>query len=253
MELSLQNKIIVISGCNGGIGEALCLEFLKENSKVAGLYRGDLSKLDHLFNSMKDQNIQSENFLPVNMDINSTDSINAGLKIVTEKWEKVDVLVNNAGWTIEKPFMAIEDDELDLIYASNFSSLAKLSRAVLKIMLAKKSGNIINISSTVADHYGRGVAVYAAMKAAVNRLTEVMALEMGKKNIRVNAICPGVVETNMSNGLQERHAEFLKEQTPLRRYATPEEVAKCALFLASDKTASFITGHKLFIDGGIGL
>lgn len=253
MELSLQNKIVVISGCNGGIGEALCLEFLKEKSKVVGLFRGSIGKLDQIFQLIEENKIPKDNFMPVNMDINSSESIQNGLQLIVEKWEHIDVLINNAGWTVEKPFMALEDEELDLIYESNFSSLAKLSRAVLKLMLAERSGNIINISSTVADHYGRGVAVYAAMKSAVNRLTEVMALEMGKKNIRVNSICPGVVETRMSNGLQDRHSQLLKEKTPLQRYATPEEVAKCALFLASDKTAAFITGNKLFIDGGIGL
>jgi 3-oxoacyl-[acyl-carrier protein] reductase len=120
-------------------------------------------------------------------------------------------------------------------------------------MLARKKGNIVNISSTVADNHGRGVAVYSAMKSAVNRLTEVMAIEMGKKNIRVNSICPGVVETKMSNGLQDRHSKLLLEKTPLQRFATPEEIAKSALFLASDSVAAFITGHKLFVDGGIGL
>lgn len=253
MDLALKDKVVVISGCNGGIGEALCQAFMEEGARVVGLYRGDQSKVSHLYEFVKTLKLNEDNFHTVQMDIDDTSSIDSGFKSILEKWGHIDVLVNNAGWTVEKPFLSLEDEEMDLIYSSNLSSLMKLSRAALKIMLSKKSGNIVNISSTVADNHGRGVAVYAAMKSAVNRLTEVLALEMGKKKIRVNSICPGVVETRMSNGLQDRHEKLLLEKTPLQRYATPEEVAKCALFLASDKTAGFITGNKLFIDGGIGL
>jgi 3-oxoacyl-[acyl-carrier protein] reductase len=253
MDLALKEKVVVISGCNGGIGEALCKAFLEEGAKVAGLYRGDKSKVQHLYDLVKTHKLKAENFITVSMDIDATSSIETGFKTITDQWGHIDVLVNNAGWTVEKPFLSLEDDEIEMIYSSNLSSLMKLSRAALKIMLARKSGNIVNISSTVAEHHGRGVAVYSAMKSAVNRLTEVLAVEMGKKKIRVNSVCPGVVETRMSNGLQDRHAKLLLEKTPLQRYATPEEVAKSVLFLASEESAAFITGHNLFIDGGIGL
>lgn len=253
MDLALKNKVVVVTGCNGGIGTAVTQAFLSEGALVVGVYRQSLSKLDEIFAWIKEQKIPEEHFLAVEMDINSTLSITQGISTVLEKWKRIDVLVNNAGATIETPFLALEDDDLESIYQSNFSSLAKLSREVGKLMMRQKAGNIVNVSSTVSDRFGRGVAAYASMKAAVNRLTEVMALELGKKNVRVNSVCPGVVETRMSNALQDRHAKMLLEQTPLRRFATPDEVAKSILFLASDVTASFITGSKIFVDGGIRL
>lgn len=253
MDLALQNKVVIITGCNGGIGSAITQAFLKEGALVVGAYRQPLSKLDELFAWIKSNQVFEQNFFPLEVDINSTVSIQKGLEEILNKWKRIDILVNNAGATVETPFLALEDEDLDSIYASNFSSLAKLSREVGKIMMRQKGGNIVNVSSTVSDRYGRGVAAYASMKAAVNRLTEVMALELGKKNIRVNAVCPGVVQTKMSNALQDRHSQMLLDQTPLKRFATPEEVSKSILFLASDKTASFITGTKIFVDGGIRL
>jgi len=253
LDLQLKNKIVVVTGCNGGIGSAIVQSFLKEGALVVGVYRNSLSKLDELFNWINLAEIPLNNFIPIEMDIDSTPSIQQGLGVVLKKWNRIDVLINNAGATIETPFLALEDNDIDIIYSSNFSSLAKLSREVGKIMLRQKNGNIVNISSAVSDRFGRGVSVYASMKAAVNRLTEVMALELGKKNIRVNAVCPGVVETPMSNALQDRHSVILLNNTPLRRFATPSEIAMSVLFLASDVTASFITGTQIFVDGGIRL
>ncbi|HLE09772.1 MAG: hypothetical protein A2504_11355 [Bdellovibrionales bacterium RIFOXYD12_FULL_39_22] len=253
MDLALQNKIVAITGCNGGIGVAATISFLKEGAKVVGLYRESISKLSEIFTRISELGLNEKHFMPIEVDINSTTSIQEAIKKIIAEWGQIDVLVNNAGATLETPFLALNDDDFESIYVSNFSSLAKVSREVGKIMMRQKFGNIINVSSLVSERFGRGVSVYAAMKAAVNRLTEVMALEMGKKNIRVNAVCPGVVETSMSNALQERHGQMLIEQTPLRRFASPEEVAHSILFLSSEATASFITGSKLFIDGGIRL
>lgn len=250
--MEFDQQVVIITGANGGIGQALCQSFLLQGAFVVPFYRKDLSKLDCLFEWLKNQEIHKERLFPVEVEITQTDSVKAAIKTVYDKYSRIDVLVNNAGKAYEIPFLANTDLEIEDVIESNFISMTKLSREVLKYMMPQKSGNIVNISSTVGDRFGRGVAVYAAMKSAVNRLSEVLAIEMGKKGIRVNTVSPGVVETTMSTGLTDRHEKFLLDSTPLRRYAKPQDIADAVTFLASSK-ASFVTGTNLFVDGGIRL
>ncbi|MBT4791234.1 MAG: SDR family oxidoreductase, partial [Halobacteriovoraceae bacterium] len=199
------------------------------------------------------ENISTEMYYPWEIDMSSSQNIDLTILDIIKKFNQIDVLVNNAGTTVEKPFLSLEDDELDMIYNANMLSLAKISRRVLKEMLIAKSGNIVNVSSIVSKRWGRGVSFYASMKAGVNRLTQVLALEMGKKNIRINAVCPGVIETKLSGALQVRHNKSLLKETPLKRFGTPSDVSNAIMFLASDAVSSFTTGVTLDIDGGIGL
>ena len=172
---------------------------------------------------------------------------------VLESLDHIDILVNNAGWTVEKPFLILTDEEWDRIFSINLTSVARLSRLVMKGMLEQKKGAIVNISSTVANCFGRGVSAYASAKAAINRLTEVLALEMGKKGLRVNTVCPGVIDTPMSEWMIHRLDKQIQERTPLHRVGTVDEVAAAVLFLASETTASFITGQHIYVNGGVNI
>lgn len=253
MELELQDKVVIVTGSTGAIGLEICQGFLREGSVVVPFYRGPLEKLDALFEWMAGNRIKKSRVFPVCVDLESTGSLHQGVDAVIGEFKRIDVLVNNAGWTIEKPFLAITDEEWDAMISINLTAVARLSRLVIKNMMERKKGSVVNISSTVADMYGRGVAAYASAKAAVNRLTEILALEMGKKGIRVNTVCPGVIQTPMSEPLVHRLGRHIHERTPMRRIGEISEVVPAVLFLASETAASFITGQHLYVNGGVNL
>jgi len=253
MDLQLKDKVVIVTGSTGAIGLEICLGFLKEGAIVVPFYRKPLSKLDVLFEWALKNKIKKNKIFPVCVDLESSDSLKQGVDEVTRKFKGIDILINNAGWTVEKPFLAITDEEWDSMISINLTSVAKLSRLVIKNMLERKKGSIVNISSTVADMYGRGVAAYAAAKAAVNRLTEILALEMGKKGIRVNTVCPGVIQTPMSEALVNRLSKHIFDRTPMQRIGEISEVIPAILFLASESTASFITGQHFYVNGGVNL
>lgn len=253
MDLKLKDKVVIITGSNGAIGADICQGFLKEGAIVIPFYRDQISKLDFLYDWLSENKIKKNKIYPICVDLESTDSLKNAVNETIQKFNYIDILVNNAGWTVEKPFLAITDDEWDQIISINLTSVAKLSRIVMKNMLERKKGNIVNISSTVANTFGRGVSVYSAAKAAVNRLTEVLALEMGKKGLRVNTVCPGVINTPMTESMVYRLSKHIRERTPMQRIGEVCEVTPAVLFLASEVTASFITGQHIYINGGVNL
>jgi 3-oxoacyl-[acyl-carrier protein] reductase len=253
MDLQLQNKVVIVTGATGAIGTGICQAFLKEDALVIPFYRGQISKLELLYQWMKENDIGTEKVFPVEVDLESVDSMRSGVDSVLESFDRIDILINNAGWTLEKPFLILTDEEWDRMISINLTSVARLSRLVMKGMLERKQGAIVNISSTVASAFGRGVSAYASAKAAVNRLTEVLALEMGKKGLRVNTVCPGVIDTPMSEGMIHRLDQHIRERTPMRRIGTVDEVAPAVLFLASEATASFITGQHIYVNGGVNI
>jgi len=253
MDLKLQNKVVIVTGANGAIGSGICRAFLKEDALVIPFYRGQISKLNFLYEWLKENHLATEKIFPVEVDLESNDSLKRAIDSVLESFDHIDILVNNAGWTVEKPFLVITDEEWDRMISINLTSVARLSRLVMKVMLERKQGAIVNISSTVANSFGRGVSAYASAKAAVNRLTEVLALEMGKKGLRVNTVCPGVIDSPMSEWMIHRLDQHIRERTPLRRIGTVDEVAPAVLFLASEATASFITGQHIYVNGGVNI
>jgi 3-oxoacyl-[acyl-carrier protein] reductase len=252
MKLGLENKIVIITGANGGIGSSIAQAFLEENSRVILFYRGKLEKLKPLLEWAK-ENQHEHKVFPFEVDLSNSENIKKVVNEVIEKFERIDVLVNNAGSTVEKPFLSISDEEWNEIVGINLTSIFKLSKEVVKHMLGQKKGAVVNISSVVGERFGRGVSAYAACKAGVNRITECLAQEMGKKGIRVNSVCPGIIETKMSQAMTFTLSKYLDDLIPMKRLGRPDEVAKAVLFLASDEAASYINGHNLFVDGGISL
>ena len=145
----------------------------------------------------------------------------------------------------------LEEDKWDKEINTNLNVTARILRVALKYMFRAKKGAIVNISSLMGHRFGRCVVAYSVAKAGLNRLTETLAQEIGHKNIRINSVCPGLIDTRMTKDVKERLGKLINEFTPLRRIGQAEEVANAVLFLASDTCSSFITGHKLNIDGGL--
>lgn len=253
MNLELKNKIVLISGVTGGIGEAICQAFLEEGAITIPLFRGKIERLDSLFQWMETQRIPKSRCVPENYDLKKKEGVKTLVKDIINKHRRIDILINCAGKSVEKPFLLHENEDFEEMLGINLIALAILSREVLRPMMKQRSGNIINISSLLSHRFGRGVSAYAAAKAGVDRLTESLAAEMGKKGIRVNSICPGVIKTKMSDALTFNLGDQILDRTPMMRYGAPKDIAQASLFLASDKMASFITGQRIVVDGGISL
>jgi len=252
MNLDLDGRICVVTGASGGIGTAISRKLLGERATVVPFYRGDAARMEALTAWCAEHDVAPERCHMVCADLTDAAAMEQAVAGVIERFGRVDVLVNNAGVTLEAPFLAHQEENWDKLIAVNLTAMRRFTELVLKEMLHHKYGSVVNVSSVVGARRGRGVAGYASLKAAMNRLTEVLAIEMGRKHIRVNAVAPGVIDTPMSRDIRRQHAEQLLESVPLRRYGTPEEVANAVAFLASD-VSSYITGHVLTVDGGISL
>lgn len=252
MDLKLKDKVVILTGGTGGIGSAIALDFLLEGAKLILFYRNEAKK-DKLLVELA-QHVEVKDCVEsIKINILDKDAINDTVKSLRLKYGRIDVLINCAGLAHERPFMLLSDEEVDDMIDLNLKSPLWLTRAVLKPMIKQKSGNIINISSLSTHAFGRGITVYAAAKAALERFTQTLAQEVGKKNIRVNVVCPGVIETDMSNNIRSILSDVILMSTSLQKYGLPHEVSKACLFLASDEMSSFVNGHVLKVDGGFNL
>ena len=252
MDLELAGKIILVTGANGGIGSSICKAFLQQGSKVIALYRGEPEKIAFLHEWASDNDC-GDNLETFSTDITNASAVEEILQQIMQKYSHVDVLVNNAGNLVERPFLITGDSDWEGLLDVHLKGNIVLTRAVAKQMLMANRGNVINITSVVGSAWGRGVSAYASIKSAINRLTQILAVELGKKGIRVNAVAPGLIDTSMSKVLQARAEDVLAERILLNRLGTPDDVARAVLFLASDVFSSYVTGHILTVDGGVSL
>ena len=250
MNLNLKNKHILISGATGEIGSQICLDFALEGAIVLPLYRNK-EKRDKLVHWLLDKGISKDKILPFKVDLTDNKSIKTVVSEIIKAHKTIDVLVNCAGYAVEMPFLMLDEKQINTQIQINYTAPMLLMKAVLKPMFLNKGGSIINISSATANTFGRGVSVYGSAKAGLDRFTKIIAQEVGRKNIRVNSVSPGIIDTQMSQELIKRGKDNIKDFTALNKMGQPKDVAKAVLFLASDETASFITGHVMHVNGGI--
>lgn len=250
MNLELKDKVVCITGASGGIGMAIAAAFLAEGAIVCATYRQHLTKLEAFSKDLP--HAQQNQLFAYHLDLHDAGSQAACIAKICSEHTQIDVLVNCAGSALEKPFLLLSPEEVHQQMNTNFSQQALFTQQVAKVMLRQRKGAIVNISSLLGKRLGRGVAVYAAAKAAIDRFTQTLALEVGKKGIRVNSINPGLVATKMSKNIQANMPADLLGMSPIARPGKPEEIANAVLFLASDK-ASYITGVCLSVDGGLGI
>jgi NAD(P)-dependent dehydrogenase (short-subunit alcohol dehydrogenase family) len=250
MNLGLKDKIVVITGGTGEIGSKIVEDFLIEEAIVICLVR-EISRAENIKLMLQEKCISIENlfFYQCNL-LDYSDLRNNVLKIVAE-FSRIDVLVNCAGFANEVPFALLEKDQIDAMIALNLNSPIYLTQLVLKSMFKQKNGNIVNVSSVSAIKKGRGIVVYAAAKAGIESFTRALAAEVGRKNIRVNCIRPGIIKSQMSEPVIERIGSGIKTMTNLERVGNASEVSKMVLVLSSNEVSSYITGECITIDGGI--
>jgi 3-oxoacyl-[acyl-carrier protein] reductase len=232
----LSGQVCIVTGGSRGIGLAIAARFKDEGALVYSLSR-----------TKPETDIS---WIPC--DITDETSIDSAINSIIQKESRIDVVVNNAGITRDGLLMRMKTEDWDAVLTANLRSAFLLSRTVSRIMLKQRSGCILNMSSVVGLHGNGGQANYAASKAGLIGLTKSLAKELSSRNIRVNAIAPGYIETSMTSVLPETAKESLKAAIPLQRPGTPEEVAEAALFLCSNR-ASYITGVVLNVDGGMGM
>jgi 3-oxoacyl-[acyl-carrier protein] reductase len=242
--MNLQNQVALVTGASRGIGKAIALELARQGAKVVGTATTDAGA--------EAITAYLAEFGGKGMVLNVTDAAQCGAIIddVSKNVGAISILVNNAGITQDNLAMRMKDEEWDSVIATNLSAVGRLSRAVLRGMMKAKQGRIINITSVVASSGNPGQMNYAAAKAGVEGMGRALAREIGSRNITVNSVAPGFIDTDMTKALGESQHEALLGQIPLGRLGKPEDIAHAVAFLAGPQ-AAYITGTTLHVNGGM--
>ena len=242
----LKDKIAVVTGASQGIGRDTARALAEAGAKVAVAARNE-EKLAELVQEITGKGGEA---FAVKIDVADGEQIKAGFKSIFEKFAKVDILVNNAAITRDGLAMRMKPDDWEAVLRTNLTGAHLCIQQVLGPMMKARSGRIINISSVVAESGNAGQANYVASKAGLIGLTKAIAIEIASRNITVNAIAPGFIETPMTAVLPDKVKEELKERIPLGRLGSGREIAAAIVFLASEE-AGYITGHVLDVNGGM--
>ena len=233
------NKNVFISGASRGIGKAIAYHFANNNFVVVGTSRNEFEF---------DQ--KSDNLIPLKLDVTSRDDVADCFEMLKSKDLLPKILINNAGITSDQIFLRMKNEDWDNVINTNLNGVFNLSKIFVKNMIKQKEGRIINISSISGLMGNPGQVNYSSSKAALNGFTKSLAKELGSRNITVNCIAPGYIETDMTSYIDENQKNKLLETIPLKRLGKSEDVAKLVSFLSSNE-ASYITGQTISIDGGL--
>lgn len=243
----LEGKVALVTGASKGIGRAIAQKFVELGAQVAFTYLSSVEKGQALEQELSANGGKAKGFRSDAADNAQAEKL---VEDVIAEFGKIDILVNNAGITRDGLLMRMTEDQWDAVINTNLKSVFNLTKASTKHMMRAKSGSIINITSVVGLKGNAGQANYAASKAGIIGFTKSVALELGSRNIRSNAIAPGFIETEMTGELDQKVVDEWRKSIPLKRGGTPEDVANCAVFLASDQS-SYISGQVLQVDGGM--
>jgi 3-oxoacyl-[acyl-carrier protein] reductase len=245
--LNLDNQIALVTGASRGIGRAIAQELAEWGATVIGTATSEAgaAAISEYLNAVRPGCGKG-----VVLNVNDVMACNDTIDTIQKGFGSVTILVNNAGITQDQLAMRMKDEEWDAVIATNLTAVARLSRAVLRGMMKAKHGRIINITSVVGSAGNPGQMNYAAAKAGVAGMSRALAREIGSRNITVNCIAPGFIDTDMTKALTEQQIAGLLGQIPLGRFGLPEDIAAAVAFLASPQ-ASYITGTTLHVNGGM--
>jgi len=241
------DKNVIITGASRGIGRGIAKAFAKEGANIAFTYNASAEAAKELEEELSAYGIKAKGYQSNAADFEAAQEL---ARKVLEDFGKIDVLINNAGITKDNLLMRISEEDFDKVMEVNLKSVFNLTKAVIRPMMKQRKGSIINMSSVVGLKGNAGQANYAASKAGILGFTKSVALELGSRNIRCNAIAPGFIETEMTAKLDEKQVEEWRKAIPLKRGGTPQDVANACLFLASDMS-DYITGQTISVDGGM--
>ncbi len=245
--LNLNNQVALVTGASRGIGRAIAQELARQGAKVIGTATSEAgaSAISEYLGS-----VSPDCGKGLVLNVNDAERCSAVIADIQKEFGGLSILVNNAGITQDQLAMRMKDEEWDAVIATNLTAVARLSRAVLRGMMKARSGRIINITSVVGSAGNAGQMNYAAAKAGVAGMSKALAREVGSRNITVNCVAPGFIDTDMTKALTEQQTLALMQQIPAGRFGLPEDIASAVAFLASPQ-AGYITGTTLHVNGGM--
>ncbi len=239
----MSEKLALVTGASRGIGKACALELAKAGYDIVVNYAGNAEAAEKTVQEIKALGVDAEAY---KFDVSNKEEVDKSIAQIIEKYGRIDVLVNNAGITRDGLFMRMSDENWNAVINTNLSSAFFVSQPVVKVMMKQRSGAIVNMASVVGVSGNAGQANYSAAKAGLIGLTKTLAKELGSRGIRVNAVAPGFINTDMTKDLDtSKFTDFI----PLKRLGEPEDIAKAVKFLAVD--AQYVTGQVLEVDGGL--
>ncbi|HNE25618.1 MAG TPA: 3-oxoacyl-ACP reductase FabG [Pseudomonadales bacterium] len=244
--MSIEGKVALVTGASRGIGRAIAESLAKMGATVIGTATSE-SGAAAIAERLTAGGYKGDGVV---LNVTDANSVDAAIKSINDKFGNIDILVNNAGITKDNILMRMKDEEWDDVIVTNLTSVFRLSRACLRGMTKARWGRIINISSVVGEMGNAGQSNYAATKAGVAGFARALAREIGSRNITVNTVAPGFIDTDMTHVLPEEQKQILLGQIPLARLGKPEEIAAVVAFLASEP-AGYITGETIHVNGGM--
>lgn len=244
--MKLENKVALVTGGAQGIGRAIALLLVREGAKVA-ISDVNLARVQETSEEIQAQGREA---LAVGGNVANAQEAEAMVQKTMEKFGRIDILVNNAGITRDQVLLRMKEEDWDSVLSVNLKGIFNCTKAALRPLLKQKGGKIINIASVTGQMGNAGQANYAASKAGVIGFTKSIAREYASRNIQVNAVAPGFIDTAMTQAIPQKDRDFLIQQIPAGRLGTPEDIAEAVVFLASP-AADYITGQVLGVNGGM--
>lgn len=243
----LNGKCAIVTGASRGIGKAIALKLASLGANVVINYRSSEKEALEVENQIKEMGVEA---LSIKADISKLDEVENLIKESKERFGSIDIMVNNAGITKDNLILRMKEEDFDHVIDVNLKGVFNCLKSITPIMVRQKKGKIINISSVVGVSGNAGQVNYAASKAGVIGMTKSLAKEIGSRGVNVNAVAPGFIDTEMTEGLGEKIKEEAKKNIPLKRFGTVNDVAEVVAFLASDES-NYVTGQVIHVDGGM--
>src|SRR5262249_41155043 len=228
--MRLKDQVALVTGGSRGIGRAIVKAFAAEGAKVAFVYKGNRSAADTLVSEVSGSTGVA---LALQYDVTDSAAAEQCVEQVQKEWGRLDILVNNAGVIRDDLFIRMEPEAWKTVLDTNLGGTVNFCRAVAYTLMKQRRGRVINISSVAAEHVNPGQTNYSASKGAINSFTRALAVELASRNVTVNAIAPGFIETDMSEAVRNKAGDLIKKFIPMRRLGQPEDIARVAVFLAS--------------------
>lgn len=247
--MRLAGQVALVTGGSRGIGKAIVEAFAREGAKVAFVYNSAKEAADSLVKALE---LDQREAWAIQADVKSKAAAEKVVEDILEKWGRIDILVNNAGVIRDGLLATMSEDDWRTVIDTNLNSVYNFTQSVMRPMMSQRSGRIINMSSVASEMGNQGQTNYAASKGGINGFTKCLAAEVGRRNITVNAIAPGFIETDMTQAVRNAAEADIKKATSLRRLGTPEDIANAAVFFAGPES-SYVTGQVLEVDGGLTL